>query len=747
MMSEVFKKIWSEWQIEEKPLGKGAFGVVYKAVRTDHGVKSYAAIKIISIPADSSEVDSLRSEGLDLNATKTYLQGIVNDFVSEIQLMESLKGIQNIVSVEDYKVVEKKNEIGWNIYIRMELLTPFNTYIRDKELSEKEIIKLGCDICTALEICSKRNIIHRDIKPENIFINDFGYFKLGDFGIARKLENVTGGLSQKGTYNYMAPEVANNNKYDARVDLYSLGIVLYRLLNGNRLPFLETEQQLLNPNERKLAVERRIHGEALPAPCNASPEMANLILRACAFEPNARFVSAEEMKKALESVANGTYQIESLDNLDGTVPVRRSDANDDKTIPVRRTSSENNQKSTKSVDTFGNTPKKKFSKGIVAVVAIAVCIGIGIFMSNIGGSSDNENNSSKNEDNLSETVNYSRADEEEIASIISDAEELAKDKDYKSALAEIETGLVIYPKSEDLLEKSEEYTEKLNAQTKETTLADAEVLAETGDYESAMNLIKKAQATNKDDTDYQKVYNTYYRAYISDVKTEALEVAAGLAEQKDYMGAIEKINEAKKVVGTDTELESKAEEYETGYVTAKVTEADTYLQANDFVSAESTISTALENFPENQTLITKQEAINKSMPKKLLDVCPPYRTEGSYEIWEQVSMSSIPYEKGISIGSTNLSWSTPESGFALFNLDAKYASLSFVIGSRDDKGYGTGQKLSIYLDDNLVWSLDLDPDALPTTYTIDVSGAKQMKIVGSDYAGVFGIANILITEK
>ena len=138
MSVKVLKQIWPEWEIEGKPLGKGSFGVVYKAVRRDHGVESYAAIKVISIPTDPSEVDSLRSEGLNMNATRTYLQGVVNDFVSEIQLMESLKGVQNIVSVEDYKVVEKTDEIGWDIYIRMELLTSFNTYICDKKLTEEE---------------------------------------------------------------------------------------------------------------------------------------------------------------------------------------------------------------------------------------------------------------------------------------------------------------------------------------------------------------------------------------------------------------------------------------------------------------------------------------------------------------------------------------------------------------------------------------------------------------------------------
>ena len=228
-MTQEIEKIWPEWKVVER-IGSGAYGSVYKAVRSDHNLTSSAAIKVISIPKDASEMESLRSDGMTQDGTRTYLQGIVDDFVNEIQLMETLKGIQNIVSVEDYKVVERTGEIGWDIYIRMELLTPFNDWKGTRTLSEAEVIRLGIDICSALEICEKKQIIHRDIKPENIFINEFGFFKLGDFGIARKLSGTRGGQSIKGTYNYMAPEVASGTNYDGRVDIYSLGIVLYRLL-------------------------------------------------------------------------------------------------------------------------------------------------------------------------------------------------------------------------------------------------------------------------------------------------------------------------------------------------------------------------------------------------------------------------------------------------------------------------------------------------------------------------------------
>ena len=166
------------------------------------------------------------------------------------------------------------------------------------------MVKLGSDICTALEICAKRNVIHRDIKPENIFVNSFGDFKLGDFGIARKLENMTGELSQKGTQNYMAPEVMKGNQYDATVDIYSPGLVLYRLLNKNRLPFLNTEKQMLTHSERMAAIKRRMDGEEIPAPCEASPRVASVILYALAYNPKKRFASATAMKNALNYALN-----------------------------------------------------------------------------------------------------------------------------------------------------------------------------------------------------------------------------------------------------------------------------------------------------------------------------------------------------------------------------------------------------------------------------------------------------------
>ena len=300
MTKERLKSIWPEWRLEDKPLGRGSYGAVYKAVRNDHGVESASAVKIISIPRSEYELDTLRSEGFSEGAATEYFEKLVDDYVGEIRMMESFKGTQHIVSVEDYAVAERENGIGWDIFIRMELLTPFTSYAPNGELSETEAIRLGIDICSALELLGKKNVIHRDIKPQNIFVNEFGDFKLGDFGIARDVNSV---LSKRGTPNYMAPEILTKKQYDARADIYSLGMVLYTVMNKGRMPFLDPNRQLVTPAERENANRRRIGGEPLPPPVNASAEFAALIACACSPDPETRFSSPAAFKRALVSLS------------------------------------------------------------------------------------------------------------------------------------------------------------------------------------------------------------------------------------------------------------------------------------------------------------------------------------------------------------------------------------------------------------------------------------------------------------
>lgn len=291
---------WTGWHITGE-LGEGGYGKVYKIERTQSGITEYAALKVISIPKSKSEYDAVRFSMDTEDEAKAFFKNKKESVLREIKTMQSLKGCANIVSIDDWAVIEKESGPGWDIFIRMELLTTMTGTFMDSSADEKDVIRLGSDICTALEQCEKNSFIHRDIKPGNILVNPNGGFKLADFGIARELDHTTF-VTGVGTPPYMSPEVYNGDNADRTVDLYSLGLVMYELLNDRRLPFVPRKY---SPRDEQAAVSRRMNGEEIPAPAKGGPELKKIVLKACAFEPKDRYSSASEMKKDLESVSRG----------------------------------------------------------------------------------------------------------------------------------------------------------------------------------------------------------------------------------------------------------------------------------------------------------------------------------------------------------------------------------------------------------------------------------------------------------
>ena len=283
-------------------LGEGSYGKVFEIERSEFGQTYRAALKVITVPQSSAEVRSVISEGMSVSQAEAYFHGIVEELMHEFSIMFKLKGTANVVSCEDLRVLEHPDGIGWDILIRMELLHPLLPYVYQHPMARRDIIKLGIDICKALELCQRYNIIHRDIKPENIFISDNGDYKLGDFGIARTIERTTSGLSKKGTYSYMAPEVYAGREYGFSVDTYSLGLVLYRMLNKNRGPFLPQPPEAITFSSREQALGRRISGEALPRPFYGEGRLGEIVLKACAFDPKDRYSSPQQLRQELEAI-------------------------------------------------------------------------------------------------------------------------------------------------------------------------------------------------------------------------------------------------------------------------------------------------------------------------------------------------------------------------------------------------------------------------------------------------------------
>ena len=290
---------WPGWEVV-KLIGRGSFGEVYEIERNIFGEIEKAALKVITIPQNASDIDEMYSDGYDEESITSTFQNHLKSIVAEYSMMRKMNGCANIVSCDDVRYIQHDDGIGWDIFIKMELLTPV-TKVMLQIVSEDTVIKLAKDICTALELCRRHGIIHRDIKPQNIFVSAYGDYKLGDFGIAKTVEKTMGG-TKIGTYKYMAPEVYNNQPYGSAADIYSLGLVLYWLLNERRMPFLPLPPDKLSMAMDEHARTRRLTGETFAEPKHGSKELKVIVMKACAYNVEDRYSSAAEMLADLNRI-------------------------------------------------------------------------------------------------------------------------------------------------------------------------------------------------------------------------------------------------------------------------------------------------------------------------------------------------------------------------------------------------------------------------------------------------------------
>ncbi|MDR1638888.1 MAG: leucine-rich repeat domain-containing protein [Clostridiales bacterium] len=286
------------WRIDSQ-IGEGSYGKVFKVVKLENGAERFAALKIIPVPKSDQDLARLRAEGYEGESLRIHIIEMAKGILKAFDYIQDFRGAANIVSYEDQKILPKVNEPGYYIIVRMELLENLDQIMKTRRLSETGTVKLADDICRALDLLAMGSGIHGDIKPENILLSKNGDYKLSDFGIAKQLEQSMPGGFRKVSRAFMSPEAINGKWCGTPADLYSLGMIMYMILNNGRGPFLPTTSASVSASEREAAFEMRMSGARFAPPVNASPELAKVILTACAFEPESRYTSAEAMINAL----------------------------------------------------------------------------------------------------------------------------------------------------------------------------------------------------------------------------------------------------------------------------------------------------------------------------------------------------------------------------------------------------------------------------------------------------------------
>lgn len=263
----------------EQLIGRGGMGSVYSGRHVVVGKR--VALKILKPGLERSE-------------------DVLSRFVREAQAANSVKSA-HIAEVFDFGQLP-----SGHFYAAMELLEgkSLSEAMRTRLLSRDQMLYVFTQIAETLAETHEAGIIHRDLKPENVFLTrDPGstnpalmYVKILDFGVAKLVGAADGGLTQSGvilgTPYYMAPEQARGEAIDHRVDIYSLGVVMFHAFTG-RLPFTADSavgvltKHAIDPPPRPSSVSR------------VDPGVERLILRCLEKQPGGRHASMREVADEL----------------------------------------------------------------------------------------------------------------------------------------------------------------------------------------------------------------------------------------------------------------------------------------------------------------------------------------------------------------------------------------------------------------------------------------------------------------
>lgn len=226
-------------------------------------------------------------------------------FTEEADFIESVKELDGVSNYLDVYVQDNQNKETCDLYIFTEELTSLEELMKTKTFAEDEVVDFGIQMSSLLETLETKNIFHGNISPKNIFVTADGKYKIGGF------TDFEGKIDDK---SYIAPEVFRQENVDYTTDIYSVGIIMYAMCNGGKIPF-ESDSC-----DRKNACEERFSGKAVTAPSEGDEKLKSVIVIACQPDNANRWKNAGNIKNALTSIKAEIGTSSPVPNPDVVVP-------------------------------------------------------------------------------------------------------------------------------------------------------------------------------------------------------------------------------------------------------------------------------------------------------------------------------------------------------------------------------------------------------------------------------------------
>ncbi len=305
-MSNSLNPVFGEWYTE-KQLGSGTDGKVFSIYKEKYdGTKERSVLKIIRLGENRGDIKTFDpNENIVIENEEEYYSTIISGITDNIKAVMESDGGKYIVRYEDFELRKASDGKGRLILLKLEEMRSLADLLKDFSFTLEETLRLGISVCKSLIKCrSFGGYIYPNLKPENILFDRNGVCKLGDLGTFSLLEPAKTSIAYKRTQYYMAPEIIRTGRMNNTADTYALGLVLYMLSNRGRLPFAEQYPEKVTINSLNEGVQKRAAGVRFPEPQLASDELKKIIAKACAFKPNERYFTPEQMLSDLTNALN-----------------------------------------------------------------------------------------------------------------------------------------------------------------------------------------------------------------------------------------------------------------------------------------------------------------------------------------------------------------------------------------------------------------------------------------------------------
>ena len=289
--------IWPDVKIIGMTGSDGAESFLQAVQKTGPSPGRTLTIRMIGIRADVPEISAEDKRRMRMTDDPP---GRIRYYTKQLEKVRSAGNSPYIPLVEDFRILLAQSLQTYMICIRTE---PFER-IDYQSMDEKQIMKMGSDLCRVFEIYRELQIMDLRVHPRLVYMNRQGRYKLDCAGLfAEAFPSLLPSES------FQAPESLpeefdrKNRKAAEQTDVYALGLLMYWAANGCRMPF-SAAKQIMTQKDREEAFARRISGEAVPPIEGISDDLNRLLQKACDYEPGGRYENVEKMRKAIERTAD-----------------------------------------------------------------------------------------------------------------------------------------------------------------------------------------------------------------------------------------------------------------------------------------------------------------------------------------------------------------------------------------------------------------------------------------------------------